>query len=273
MYPSELGPEPGLKWWWDDHFPPNRHIDYDVLKNGSFDPDDIRQGFIGDCYLLATLMGYLRTEAGQQMIRESIRWDPKKRGYWVTLYPDGEPRESFVNQAFDSCAVEEDWRSGPFSGYKPGIAAIYESAVYQVIGYEDLADGGWPKDTMEMLTGDGRATAYHSGPDGPPDDYLFQAQWKLDDGANVVVSTYDDALLPSGEYEEITVKRVVDGRTVTDQVELGAPHAYMVDKIDDDGIWIKNPHGPGNGSDGGGAFKISKADFNKYFTSLTISGH
>lgn len=79
----------------------DRAVPDDALTRGSFDPEDVQQHAIGSCYLLSTLMGLLRTDAGDDFLREHVRWDPSRRGYVVTLYEDGKPVEVFVDAVYD----------------------------------------------------------------------------------------------------------------------------------------------------------------------------
>jgi len=48
-------------------------------------------------------------------------------------------------------------------------------------------------------------------------------------------------------------------------------HSYLIDSVDADAnVWLLNPHGPRNASDGGGRFRIFFSDFYRYFCSVNL---
>lgn len=226
-----------------------------ILANATFDPEDVSQGGVGNCYLLASLMALMQSDAGDQILRDNLRWDPDRDGYWVTLYDDGEPVTYFVDRSLARGATENGG---------PGVASIYEAALKEHLGFTDLNNGGWPVDTFPMITG--------------LDANEYKPRWFLgmNDGAiradlagghpGVASTTSIDSASP----EFVTVGRTApDGTVTTETVEIVGPHAYALVSLEPDGsAWVMNPWGAGNGADGGGPFRVSADDFDRLFTNV-----
>lgn len=237
--------------WFNDAKDPDERVSDNVLDDDAFDPDDVSQGGIGDCFMLSTIVSLLNSEGGDDFIRENVRWDPDKNGYWVTLYSNGEPTEVFVEYVFDNGAKQNDWQWGIFGGDKPSIAALYEAAIREKYGYDEI-DGGVPADAFEMITGHQVDTIENDENTGLSESQVDELRDVLDDGGQVVLSSPRD-----GEHH-ITVTGE-DGSTR--EVEIVTTHAYAVTRIEADGsVWVRNPWGPGNSADGGGEFRVSAED-------------
>lgn len=246
---------PGYTWppkgWPVERLWSDTPLPADILDNATFDPEDARQGGIGDCYLISSLMTLMSTDEGDAFLRENIRYDADNQGYWVTLYVDGEPRPFFVDHAISGGATEQS---------AAGVVTLYEAAMREYLTYAELSDGGWPIDTYRVLTGcDAKETWTPS--DG----------WDLGDLADdfqesgyMVAST---STIDSEASPEMTqVQRTTPyGTYYTETVELVGPHAYAVTAVTEGGVWLMNPHGAGNTSDGGGSFRVSVEDFNRLF--------
>lgn len=235
----------------------------DVLSEGSTDQADVRQNGIGSCYLLSTLMGFMRTDEGDRLLHENVRWDELRGGYWVTLYVDGKPTEVFVDGVYDG-GVRQPAGS-------VGLASVYEAAVGIHLGYADLDDGGYPEDAMELVTGED-ARAYTTDDTWWPWDDEFGGSrediaGRLDDGAAV---TADTGGRPDVDDLQVQVER--GGALVDIEVDVVGGHAYMVERIDDDGgVWVRNPWGQGNGADGGEVFRLDADEFARVFGRVTVS--
>ncbi|MBT0994310.1 hypothetical protein KIN34_08435 [Cellulomonas sp. DKR-3] len=235
----------------------------DVLTDGSTEQGDVQQRGIGSCYLLSSLMGLLRTDDGDRLLRENVRWDELQQGYWVTLYVDGEPTEVFVDGVYDG-GVRQPAGS-------VGLVSLYEAAVGIHLGYADLDDGGYPEDAMELVTGED-ARAYSTDDSWWPwddgfSDHRDDIAGRLDDGASV---TADTGGRPDVDDLHVQVER--DGALVDVEVDVVGGHAYMVERIDDDGgVWVRNPWGQGNGADGGEVFRLDADEFARVFGRVTVS--
>jgi hypothetical protein len=237
--------------WFNDAEDPDERVSDNILDDDTFDPEDVGQGGIGDCFMLSSIVSLLSTDGGDDFIRDHVRWDPDKNGYWVTLYKNGEPTEVFVEYVFDNGAKQNDWQWGIFGGDKPSIAALYEAALRQEYGY-DFIDGGVPAEAMEIITGHPVDTIENDEHTGLSESQVDELRDVIDDGGQVVLSSPRD-----GEHH-ITVTGE-DGSTR--EVEIVTTHAYAVTRIEADGsVWVRNPWGPGNSADGGGEFRVSAED-------------
>lgn len=193
------------------------------MDDASLGMDDIEQGQIGDCWVLAALGPVAQDDP--DFIREHVRYDAKAGTYTVTLYDDGEP----VDVVVDASVVENGARD---PNGNPNYASIYEKAMASFHGgsYDDI-DGGHSDDAFETITG----RDADSGGESSFDDI----QDRLDNGDLMAVGTEDDDAFWWWEDE-------VDDSTIVPN------HAYMVDRIEErDGqrmIHLINPWGPDGGT-------------------------
>ncbi len=227
------------------------------LRSGSaFDPLVVSQGNIGDCYLIATLMALMQDDDGDQLLRDGLRWDPDRDGWWVTLYEDGRPIQYFVDRGHTYGATEDGG---------PGVVSIYEAALGQHLEYADLTDGGWPEDMVALLTGKDAPVFNHDAGGGGSWD-TDELRSELDGGAQLAASTVE---IPAGQH--ITVQRPGSDQPV--DVEILGPHVYTVVSVEPNGdVWMLNPHGPNNNADGGGPILVSAADFDRWFHRVSSTG-
>lgn len=261
------GDEDGKPWWdpfgwFSDPEDPDERVTEDIMDDDAFDPDDVAQGSIGDCFMLSSVVSLLNTDEGDEFIRENIRWDSDKEGFWVTIYPNGEPKEVFVEHVFDNGARQDDWEWLFLSGDKPSIAALYESALRQEYGYNFL-DGGKPYVAMEIITGKPVHVIENDRYRGLSDGQMNNVRKAIEEGGQAVISS------PRDGHHEITVTGP-DGSTR--EVEIVTSHSYSVMKVEPDGsVWVRNPWGPGNSADGGGAFLVSEEDAGRLFWRATMT--
>lgn len=248
--------------WFNDAEDPDERVSDNILDDDAFDPDDVSQGGIGDCFMLSAVVALLNTDEGDQFIRDNIRWDADKNGYWVTLYRNGEPYEVLVEYVFDNGAKQNDWQWLIFGGDKPSIAALYEAAIRQEYGYSAI-DGGQTEDAMAWITGEPVTVIANDNYAGLSDGQVESMRDVLDDGGQVVFSS------PRSGDNRITVT-AEDGSTR--EIEIVNKHAYAVSRIEADGsVWMRNPWGPGNSADGGGEFRVDADDVSDLFWRATAS--
>ncbi|WP_448630533.1 C2 family cysteine protease [Cellulomonas soli] len=263
-------------WWdpfgWgddDDESEPTRKVDESLLDDASFDDALVQQGGMGDCYLLATLMGVMRTDGGDDLLRRNVRWDEGRKAYAVTLYVNGEPVEYYVDKVFDDGAsdFEDGWWF--FDGSTPNVASLYEAALAQHLGYADLSDGGVPAEAIELITGV-PGVEYQGTSQG------YTAVWDeittaVGAGDPVVASTRENWSGDDGDWTVEATRRDADGSTRTVQVELPDNHAYSVVEVEPDGsAWVRNPWGPNHPD--GGEFLLSAEDFADIFYRVSVPG-
>ena len=269
--------------------------------NGDWDVDANQRG-IGDCYLLATLQGYSRTEEGQQKLRDQVRWDEGKGCFVVTLYDNGKPVDVDVDDYYSDGTKDTQRR--------PTLMSIYERAYGKHFGFSDLDDGGNPeKDGMEVVS---NADAHHVDTWGargwlgiplPTEDHKYDdREWKdikdsvengkpvvgltngdfSDDGTvNAASDTNGDGKIDTknpgshGEAPDEEGKyRLVGGDYDQDPETDKQAHAYTVVDVDDEYVTLRNPWGindtPNDGRKAGGLIRVTREDYEKHFAHTSI---
>ncbi|MDQ0635043.1 hypothetical protein QFZ40_002952 [Arthrobacter pascens] len=225
------------------------------------DPSDIRQGQIGDCWLLAGIGSVAQTLEREGKLDEFLAEHMRPVGdpptHWVvTLYEDGKPVE---------VTVEAKSTEGGVRGAdgQPNWLSIYERAAAEHRGgsYDDI-DGGHSSDAMELMTGKS------ADKDGELD--LDEIEDKLGDGQAVSVGsqdTKDDDFDWFWDSDEVSRDDVVPN------------HAYMVVdvKTNDDGekvVILANPWGPAGGHMAGddhlksGTLELTEDEYKENFDSV-----
>ena len=127
---------------------------------GNIDFDDVRQGGLGDCYLLASLAAV--ANQNPNLIRNAITENRNAQGevesYTVRLYTRDErghlqPQDIKVDaKEFSQSAAQSGDTSA--TGQEELWVKIVEKAYAQAKGsYGNIGHGGWPEDATEALTG------------------------------------------------------------------------------------------------------------------------
>jgi hypothetical protein len=202
------------------------------------DIDDIRQGKVGDCYLLAALGELTRTEAGRAHIHGMIRENKDGAGnvvsYAVTLHRCAAPYESPHVLERVVVTVSPSLPYGHAETLRDGVpgsraevwVAIVEKAYAELKGsYTAITNGGWPYEAFEALT-------------GKP-------------GAHVAVARYGAGHLVA----DVQANRLMAFNTRHDVTSpnpygLRGPHAYMVvgartDVHGESWVLLRDPWGKG----------------------------
>jgi hypothetical protein len=248
--------------WWDDESVPDDGVNKDTLDDTNWDPAFVQQGGIGDCYALSTIMGYMRTKDGQNLLKRNIRWDAAAGGYWVTLYAHGNPKEYFVDKVYQQGVDQVDGHTLWWENTSHNVVSLYESALAQATSYDDINDGGTVTSAIEAISG--RPSTYVDFRNAGFDNSLQQMSRALDSGSAVIATTPGTGGTTS--LDGVTVQRP-DGTTDVTDVNIVSNHAYGVERIENDGsVWVRNPWGPGNAADGGGLMHLTEAQFSSCFT-------
>ena len=231
-------------------------------------PADIQQNNFGDCYYVATLAAVAQQQPSR--ITDAIDYDAASGNFTVTLYDSsGNPQRIEVTQAEIADNIR---RGGGSTADNTGQDARIWPDVMEVAyakqldtnhadgldqGYTDLADGGWPQDAMQAVTGDrGSEIRYSEG--------LFESQSSaLDRTAKQV-----EAALANGR--PVTLWSVPENRSLWDTITGGEGdqdglvdnHVYSVESItqDSNGDWqvtLRNPWATNAGVEGGSSTAAS----------------
>ncbi|WP_125776453.1 C2 family cysteine protease [Antribacter gilvus] len=210
------------------------------LDEDEFRPDNISQGQMGDCSLLASAAAMAK--ADPEWLQEHMKYDADTNTYTVTLYDeDGNPVEVKVEGSLiDPAAMGADGN--------PAWVSVYEKAAAQFQGGYENIQSQWPQDMMKMMTGK------------DADEY----------------ST--DAFLPWNERSTGEIRDdLADGKPVVawtpkdvDHDDIVGGHAYMVDSVDKDGnVRLMNPWGPNAGEPH--YVTLTEEEFKKNFSNVAVS--
>ncbi|WP_158247592.1 C2 family cysteine protease [Actinomyces qiguomingii] len=246
--------------------------------DGGEEWDDVSQGELGDCYLMATLQAYSWTDEGKQVLRENVRWDESKQAFIVALYDDGEKVEVEVTDVYT------------YGNGNTDLIAVYERAYGKHFGDEAVRDGGHPDDVISAISGNDSETVRTIGWTWnlfPQQQHGYtNEEWNaieeavedekpviattgggnFDDGDQVtaLADTNDDGVIRSEDEDEgVTVgegKRawrpdVVPGAEPDEEGQYRivggdydgqgerSAHAYTVVAIDDETVTLYNPWG------------------------------
>lgn len=196
------------------------------------DFDDVRQGNFGDCYLMASLASIARDNPDQirDMVRENVDADGNVTSYTVTF---NEKTGGFlgIGQHYEEVEIEVLPSEVLADGANPAdngeiwVKVIETAFAEHMGGVDEIANGGNPADTMEILTGD-ESSRYDL------DDYSFDSlSTDFANGEEIVLSSNGD-----------NKKHELGGYGVYGN------HAYMVEKVytDENGqemVQLYNPWG------------------------------
>jgi Calpain family cysteine protease len=153
-----------------DQFLPDSALPAALFRREENDVDevdvaDVRQGTLGDCYLMASLAALARTPEGRAVIRGAIVENTNDAGqvvsYTVTLH---KPQTNGGSTTFTPFTVTVDGtslgcgharaRAGADHSYRETWPLVIEEAYAQTFGgYEAIGRGGYAAPAMQVLTG------------------------------------------------------------------------------------------------------------------------
>lgn len=139
-------------------------------------PDDVKQDFLGDCYLVATLSAVVLRHP--LLLKNLISYDKISQRFIVGLYDkNGRKRHVQVTQLE---LLDNIYRNGGSTmdntmQHKIAWPAVFETAYAKLYdtkvadglnqGYVAISSGGWPKDAMMAVTGGfGTEISYRAQP-------------------------------------------------------------------------------------------------------------
>lgn len=224
--------------------------------------NDIQQNAFGDCYYVATLAAVAQQQPSR--IQDAISFDARTGNFTVTLYDkSGNPQQIEVTQAeiasniqrqggstADNTKVDDRiWPDVMEVAYAKQLDTNHADGIEQ--GYTDLADGGWPQDAMQAVTGDrGGELRYNEG--------FFESG---SDARDRLANQVNAAL---GNGRPVTLWSVPENRSIWDKLTgsegtqdgLVDNHVYSVESVtkDSNGDWqvtLRNPWATNAGVEGG----------------------
>jgi len=256
----------------DDPAPLEKHASYeyysgrgDLIKDGELKYDQVAQGAIGDCYMVAALSAVLFADS-ENIIRDGLvrqieDADGNVTSFLVRVYDAwGEPQDieldaDLVRSSSGKPTYARSMANDSFEE-EFGISIVEKAYAEWMGGYPEIGDGGWPGDVLQALTG---ATASYR----PIGRYSTSSLRRtltdaLDAGKPVVVTTFgkDDDV----DYEGTGVY---------------AWHAYTVIGAREDAVRLRNPWGrvePVGDDTDDGQFWMPWETFRELYNGLTIGG-
>lgn len=249
-----------------------------------FSPDDVHQGFVGDCYFLAALSSVAQQNPG--ILNDAISGPDGEGWYTVRIYtyqggfigigsslqeknikvwPSFPTQDSGGGNTYarggdtDSAGNEELW------------VKLFEKAYAQEHGGYDDIDGGYAENALQALTGQEFSRHGTQGglfSSGPSESEIATAiTGALDEDHEVTAST-----MSQDDIEDLSTAQV----NFANNNGIIGRHAYSVISATDSNITLRNPHGAlsGSGTPGGGGsvsatFTITYAQFKTYFDDYT----
>lgn len=225
-------------------------------------PNDVRQGGLGDCWVLAGLAAVARTHP--DVVRNAVR-DNGDGTYTVTFY---EPRSWYDPRGPKKVEVtvtsDFPMKDGNPVFAKPGDSVDDDPELWVMIvekayaqykgGYDALDSGGPPEEFLEALTGqdaDIDGDSKYEKWRGKDMDGMADA---FEDGKPIVAGTHGD---PKGQL-------LKDGKLVTG-------HAYWVSGVDrkNKTVTVQNPWG----YDDKGGITMTWEEFEQNFSQVTIGSN
>ena len=229
--------------------------DAQLYNKGGPSEADIQQDALGDCYFVATLGAVAKQNP--TAIRNMISYDKTTREFTVTLHDSsGKPQQIKVTQAevMDNIVSRHGGSTADNTGqFKATWPAVIETAYAKqhdsnpadglTEGYNAIANGGFPRDAMQAITGDrGSEITYGKS--------WFEGEGSaLDREAGQI-----NAALGNGR--PVTLWTVPENRSFIDAIlghdgtqdGLADNHVYMVDGVhkNADGEWMVTLRNPWN---------------------------
>ncbi len=200
-----------------------------LFPNGMPRPEDVNQGDLGNCWLLAVLAGMAaqNPDALKQMIRQNAD------GTYTVTFADGE-RVTVDAQVRDS------------GGHALWVSIIEKAYAKREGGYAEL-DGGDPNDAIDDLIGGGTNSFdpdstrdLFFGDNVSPGDAYDRIDDALDDGRVVTASVRDSLGIDGGHALTVTDVYSAGGEEYVVVRNPWGSHGQMEDAIRDAGGTIRS---------------------------------
>lgn len=227
----------------------------DLFKKGAGDdhkihPNDVQQGFLGDCYFLAAIQAIAQSDPGAL---EKLIKDNGDGTYEVTLYVYKtwvSWNRSPVKITVDASVPTYDGTTNPVYAKKGDNelwVLLLEKAYAQYMGdYGDI-EGGNPSKAMGLLlSNDGTDINIKNLSD---EDLKAKIKDALDNDKAITASSNSK----TEKKESVTV----DGQLIW------YSHAYNVLRLNGDKVYLQNPHGVNH-------VELSMSDFKVYYRKISV---
>ena len=226
--PTTIAGVPGSYKWKRDRSPLYRKGRTD---SSAVDPDDVIQGRLGDCYLLANLKAL--AQADPRIIERMIR-DNHNGTYTVTFYEDGHPVEVTVTNEFPT-EVKPRWFDDRTPFAKRGDGELWVRVIEKAYA-ERFRDGYGSMESGELWTTAEQLTGI--APESVSPSTVSDAQ--LDALAGRI--EHHDVSVTSGTFPDAQAAGLT---AMYVEKVIVQEHAYSVERIDatQNLVYLDNPHG------------------------------
>jgi hypothetical protein len=133
---------------------------FNIFKNVS--PNDIKQGYCGDCYFLSSIASLAENPDRVKAI--FLTKEVNNAGcYAMKFYINGEPKIIVVDDYFPYCNHKDDWAFSRSSDEKEIWVLLLEKAWAKIYGSYQRIEAGTTGEALPALT-------------GAPSDFMFHAE-------------------------------------------------------------------------------------------------
>lgn len=252
----------------------------EIASKGAGDKDaiaanDVNQGALGDCWLLASLMTL--ANSNPQAIRDAITGPLSDGSYNVRLFKKkGWGRKaSFEAETINVTSSFVTWKAGGYEAYAQGgdtdkagneelWVKLIEKAYAKWKGSFAKIDGGWEEKALESLTGKNyESTSFGGGFFGIGKLSDADLQKQMQDGLGA-----GDAMTASTKSDSAINKADKDEGGFAKQNDIVGRHAYAVLSANAKGVRLRNPWG---GASANPEPFLTWKQFRKYYRDITTT--
>lgn len=265
-------------------------LDIDAVLEELDNPDvidwtSVRQGAIGDCFFLSTIMALMKTEGGKEALTNLIKphYGPDNQvdGFLVTFYDNPlNPKDSDSTTVFVDSRYSHGVRGS-------AIASVLESAYGRIhsggthLMFVGGIEGGIPPATYSELT-------------NKPAEMIFTGTPFIEDGQltdaekeRIITASEDHPMVAETLTSRFRLggdNAIVFAQDPPCDIRLARDHVYMIEGADENGVTLRNPWGYNNVEQhvskypdpkdsnpiAPAVFTMSWHDFESHFGSVTI---
>lgn len=197
---------------------------------GKIEPDDIKQGELGDCYFLSALSSLAEFPINIQRLFETVKYDQNTGYFIVSLCIDGEFRQIVVDDLFPCSQTTQQPLFSKGNGKELWVLILEKAYAKSYGGYYKI-EAGLTGEAIRDLSG--APYFYYSTKEG------HETIWNVIKNAD-----------KKGEIVTAGSKRSLDGRFEQDLGKgIVSSHAYAILEVAEVGteriIKMRNPWGQG----------------------------
>lgn len=223
-----------------------------VDTNAKIDKD-FKQGYVGDCWLLAAIKGISLKPKGLKILNESLKLNSDGS---ISVHLKGVDRTYRISKKELLGAIEFSAGDGDIRAIEIAVNRYLREEYKNNDGESASSDGNFEMRAYEILTGKGG----HFFPLDSEVDEFFNPEWYGKEPiSDELIDTFNDedqvtCVSSHGEKKIIEVNTLSNGKGI-----LTTGHAYTVTHADDKNVYIVNPW------DSSAELIVDKKTFKKFF--------